>query len=106
MFLYFLMKSLFLTIMVSVKVMFFARFREKFNCRETTLDFNGSLKGFFAALSDRFSPELVNNLVDSSDRIRDDLIVMINGRNIKDIKEGIKFKDGDKVAIFPPVGGG
>jgi len=93
--------------MVSVKVMFFARFREKFNCKETTLDFNGSLKGFFNALSDKFSPELVNDLVDSSvNRIRDDLIVMINGRNIKDIKESIKFKDGDKVAIFPPVGGG
>jgi len=30
---------------------------------------------------------------------------MINGRNIKDLKE-IKIKDGDIIAIFPPLAGG
>ena len=37
---------------------------------------------------------------------RDDRIITINGRNIKDIKDEIRIKEGDVIAVFPPVAGG
>lgn len=39
-------------------------------------------------------------------KVREDLIFSINGRNIKDIKGKIEIKEGDRVAIFPPIAGG
>ena len=38
--------------------------------------------------------------------VREDRISTINGRNIKDIKGEIRLKEGDVVAIFPPIAGG
>ena len=94
-------------LMVSIKVLLFATFREKYGTKEVSLAFDGSLEGFLEALSKRFGREIVNDIFDSeAKRFRNNLIIMINGRNLKDIKEEVKFKDNDTVAIFPPVAGG
>lgn len=93
--------------MVSIKVLFFAIFREKYGLKETKLEFNGTLDGFLIALGKKVSPEIVEDIFDSHVKeIRDNLVVMINGKNVKDIKGKIKFNNNDVVAIFPPVGGG
>ncbi|MEM0054519.1 MAG: MoaD/ThiS family protein [Nitrososphaeria archaeon] len=93
--------------MVSVKVLLFAIFREKYGIKETELEFDGTLNGFLKALGEKISPKLVEDIYDpDSKHIKSNLIVMINGRNIKDIKGDLKFNNGDTVAIFPPVAGG
>ncbi|MEM3402986.1 MAG: MoaD family protein [Nitrososphaeria archaeon] len=93
--------------MVSIKVLLFATFREKYGAKEVSLTFDGSIVGFLDALRRRFGDGIINDIFDSeAKRFRNNLIIMINGRNLKDIKEGVNFKDNDTVAIFPPVAGG
>lgn len=93
--------------MVSVKVLLFAIFREKYGIKETELEFDGTLNGFLKALGEKISPKLVEDIYDPESKyIKNNLIVMINGRNVKDIKGELKFNNGDTVAIFPPVAGG
>lgn len=93
--------------MVSVKVLLFAIFREKYGIKETNLEFDGTLHGFLNALGEKISPKLIEDIYDAElKQIKSNLIVMINGRNVKDIKGEPKFNNGDTVAIFPPVAGG
>ncbi|MGQ9781448.1 MAG: MoaD/ThiS family protein [Nitrososphaeria archaeon] len=93
--------------MPSVKVLLFATFREKYGVKETSLEFDGTFDGFLNALGDKISPRLVEDIYDeASKQIKNTLILMINGRNVKDMREEIKFQDKDVVAIFPPVAGG
>jgi len=93
--------------MPSVKVLLFATFREKYGVKEASLEFDGTLKGFLDALGKKISPKLVEDIYDAtSEQIKNTLILMINGRNVKDMKEEIRFQDKDVVAIFPPVAGG
>jgi len=92
---------------ISVKVMLFASFREKYQTKETILEFDGTLEGFLEELGKRFGTPIIRDIYNYKKKaIRNDLIVMINGRNVKDIKDQITFNNRDNVAIFPPVCGG
>ena len=52
-------------------------------------------------------PELSNVIVESNGKLKDDYIYLVNGRNIVFLqRENTALKDGDRVTIFPPVGGG
>ena len=53
-----------------------------------------------------FGPEFYNEVYEEDGSLRDDRIVLINGRNVKDMDEIPELKDGDKIAIFPPIAGG
>jgi len=39
------------------------------------------------------------------DELRSDRIITVNGRNVKDVGS-LRLKDGDRIAIFPPIAGG
>ncbi len=52
-------------------------------------------------------PEFVDDVYDKKrGKVRDDMIIMVNGRNIKDLEGEITLKDNDVIAIFPPLAGG
>jgi len=51
--------------------------------------------------------DFLNRVYDvCQNKVREELIFAVNGRNMKDIKGEIEIKEGDAVAIFPLIAGG
>ncbi len=88
--------------MARVKVKLFANFREVSGVRELELTAT-TVKEVLDLLTNRY-PNL-QELFYEEGELRDYVNIMVNGKNIRrDISW--KLKDGDIVAIFPPVSGG
>lgn len=88
--------------MARVKVKLFANFREVSGVRELELTAT-TVKEVLNLLTNRY-PNL-QELFYEEGELRDYVNIMVNGKNIRrDISW--KLKDGDIVAIFPPVSGG
>ncbi len=87
---------------IKVKVELFATLREKYgkSAEVECID----LKDAFIQASKIFGEEFVKEVFDENGNLRGDRIITINGRNIKD--EIKKLKDGDLIAVFPPIAGG
>jgi len=93
--------------LVSVKIMLFATLRSKYKTRELTVACDGTLLNMIENASKILGPEFVDDVYDKKrGKIRDDMIFMVNGRNIKDLEGEITLKDNDVIAIFPPLAGG
>jgi molybdopterin synthase sulfur carrier subunit len=87
--------------------MLFATLRSKYKTRELTVACNGTLLNMIENASKILGPEFVDDVYDKKrGKIRDDMIIMVNGRNIKDLEGEITLKDNDVIAIFPPLAGG
>lgn len=93
--------------MASVKIMLFATLRDKYKTRELTVTCDGTLLNLIKNATKILGPEFINDVYNRRKRkFRDDMIIMVNGRNIKDLNFEITLKDNDVVAIFPPLAGG
>jgi molybdopterin converting factor small subunit len=92
---------------VSVKVMLFATLMKKYKTEELIVECDGTLKGLIENTVKILGEEFFNDIYDKGyDNIRKDIIFLINGRSIKDLKEEVKLKDNDVISIFPPLAGG
>ncbi|MEM2273386.1 MAG: MoaD/ThiS family protein [Candidatus Bathyarchaeia archaeon] len=91
----------------SVKVLLFATLRKKYGVKELVVSCDGTIIGLIESASKILGESFIDDVYDKErGRVRDDIIFTINGRNIKDLREEIKLKDQDVVAIFPPLAGG
>lgn len=92
---------------VSVKILLFATLRERYGVKEVDVKCNGTIQSLVENAAKILGSSFINDILSKDGgNVRDDLILMINGRNIKDIKGKVEIKDGDVVAIFPPLAGG
>ena len=90
----------------TVKVRLFATLRKKYGVKELTVKCDGTLRGAIENASKIIGEGFLREIYDENrGKVKENMIIMINGRNIKDLKE-IKIKDGDIIAIFPPLAGG
>ncbi len=97
--------------MPRVRLLLFATLREKFGVKELDLELGrgGGLRELFEAAADRLGGDFLSEVLDDSGLPRDDRIIMVNGRNVKDTPDrgtSIRLADGDVVAVFPPIAGG
>ncbi len=87
-----------------VRIEFYATLREKFG-KSIEVECNGTLRDAFISASKILGKKFLDEVFDEKGNYRADRIITINGRNIKD--EMIEFlKEGDRIAVFPPVAGG
>ncbi|MEM1564115.1 MAG: MoaD family protein [Candidatus Bathyarchaeia archaeon] len=90
-----------------VKILLFATLRSKYKTRELTVTCDGTFLNMIENASKILGPEFVNDIYDRNEgKVRENMIIMVNGRNIKDLKGEITLKEGDVIAIFPPLAGG
>lgn len=92
--------------MVKVKVKFFASLRDKYKVREVEVDCDGGLESFMRSLDSKVRGVKRDLFDDEKKTVKDDVVFLLNGVNVKTMKEPLRFKDGDLVSIFPPIAGG
>ena len=91
-----------------INVKFFATFRDVLGLKELEIEPEENLKliDLLEQLFQKFGEKFRNRILEGGN-IRPQINIMINGRNIKFL-DGINapLKDGDTIALFPPVYGG
>ncbi|MCS7145004.1 MAG: MoaD family protein [Archaeoglobaceae archaeon] len=89
---------------MKVRIEFYATLREKFG-KSIEVECDGTLRGAFISASKILGEDFLKEVLDEKGNYRDDRIITVNGRNLKD--EIIEIlRDGDRIAVFPPVAGG
>ena len=85
----------------------FATLRDKYGVRKIEIECDGTIRNLIDNTARRLGDSFLASVYDSDrEKVRDDLIFAINGRNLKDLKGEIELKEGDRIAIFPPGAGG
>lgn len=92
--------------MVRVKVKFYASLRDKYKVKEVEVDCDGGLESFMDSLDSKVKGAKHDLFDSKKSSVKDSVLFLLNGVNVKTMKEPIKFKDGDLVSIFPPIAGG
>ncbi len=68
-----------------------------------------TVRGVLEALSRRFGENFRNLIFDpTTEEVRGHNLVLVNGRHCRNLPGGLdsKLKEGDELALFPPVAGG
>ncbi|UCE95650.1 MAG: MoaD family protein [Candidatus Bathyarchaeota archaeon] len=89
-----------------VKIQFFAIFREIVGKREIMQDiYSGTTLGeILKMLAKRYGEDFNETIDDKTGKIDVNTLVMLNGRNIRDID--VKLRSDDLIIITVPMGGG
>ena len=93
---------------MTITVKFFAGFREATEKRQESIEGVNNVTFLLEELVRRFGEKLAE-LLYSSDRrdLRKTVNILVNGRRLDLLQKlNTPLKDGDVVAIFPPVAGG
>ena len=91
--------------MAKVKVKLYATLKEIMG-KDTVFVEASNVQELIQSLIKEY-PVLKNEIVNENLSLKDDYIYLVNGRNIVFLQnEQTLLKEGDKVTIFPPVGGG
>jgi molybdopterin synthase sulfur carrier subunit len=94
---------------VKITVRLFTTLREFAGTKREELEFSTAVnvENVLDALVNRYGKEFRDYLYDEEKRVRGHLQLLINGKSVG-LLEDMKtiLKDGDQLAIIPPVGGG
>ncbi len=87
-----------------VTIELFATLRERYGKR-AEVDAR-TLEDAVKKAEEVFGEGFYSEVFEADGNLRDDRIILINGRNVKDMDRIPELKEGDRVAIFPPIAGG
>ena len=92
--------------MANVTVKLFANLRELAGTRELEMKAS-TVEELLKKLIEKFGSSFEKELFVSENRIRDEYLLLVNGKNYEFLDgRKTKLKDNDVIAILPPVGGG
>jgi len=92
---------------MSVKVRFFARFRELLGTDIMAEPGQGISLAAFVAEITRKNKDGYDAIFDEQGSFREFVILMRNGKRVETVDAGATLvADGDEIAVFPPVAGG
>ncbi len=92
---------------MAITVKLFASFREAAGKDQVCIAAAENVAALLDGLTKICGKTLAEQLYDPSGKLRDTVHVLVNGRGINLLKGlGTRLKEGDVVAIFPPVSGG
>jgi len=87
-----------------VKIRLFATLRERYGRGEVEVDCDGTLRGAVEKAAEVLGEGFVGEVFEG-DKPREDRIILVNGRHIQFLDK-VELRDGDVIAIFPPLAGG
>jgi len=94
---------------VRVKVRFFTTLREIVGKREEQIEFSQAVtvEELLKQLSRKYGERFQDYVYDEKGKVRNHLQFLINGKSTTTL-QGFKtrLREGDQIAILPPVGGG
>jgi len=94
---------------ISVRVKFFTTLREIVGKKEENIDLSGSVtvNALLKQLSKKYGEDFKDYVYDETGNVRGHLQFLINGKSASTLHQfKTKLREGDQVAILPPVGGG
>lgn len=94
---------------LKVRVKFFTTLREITGKKEDEIEFSRALTIglLMKQLSKKYGKEFNDYVYDELGNVHGHLHFLVNGKSIAGLNDlKTKLKDGDQVAILPPVGGG
>ncbi len=94
---------------MNIEIKFFTSLREITGKKKISLKLKNmiSIEELLSLLQRKYGKEFKEYVFDDQGKVQDFLSILINGRNVNNL-QGFKtlIKDGDIIAILPPVGGG
>jgi molybdopterin synthase sulfur carrier subunit len=94
---------------IYVKVKFFTTLREIVGKKEEQIQLSGSvtLEALLKQLAKKHGEDFEDYIYDELGKVRGHLQFLINGKSAStDQRMKTKLREGDEIAILPPVGGG
>ncbi len=99
------MGDLLAQIIMKVKIEFYATFREKYG-KGLVIESSHSIYDAMKAAARVLRGSFLKDIYDDKGNFRIDVMITVNGRNLLDMKHEVVLKEGDRIAIYPPVAGG
>ena len=94
---------------MKITIVFFTTLREVVGKKEEEIELNRGItvKELLSRLSQKYGKDFVNYVYDEKGDLHGYLQFLVNGKSVTTL-QGLttRLKDGDKIDIIPPVGGG
>lgn len=90
---------------MKIRIKLFANFREVTRKKDVDLDVSGNtVKAAIDELVSQYSG--LQPLMLHDGKVKPYVNVLLNGQSVKDRMDATTIKEGDEIALFPPVSGG
>ena len=94
--------------MIQITIQGYLTLRETVGKRQVSLPAGCSLRDALAALGQDLGAYFGEEAYNNAGELRQHLIVLLNGVHCRHLPDGLStiLKDGDQIAVFPPLAGG